>query len=139
MTIKIEKINGDDPRLPVLIGKFAMNPDVLVEFQNYPIITKPHWKWLVAFDDSAEVIGFCAYYRTKTTIIFENDYVTPNFRNRGIYRELNMERMKCLDAEPFDKIYTLATHASTHQFENMGFVTVKPTTNFNKMVYKSCN
>jgi GNAT superfamily N-acetyltransferase len=94
--VKTEILNGTDKKVYEIIAPYAMNSNVISDFEGYPILTDENYLWFLIFSDDGKLTGFSAISKTKTQIDveFTNDYVIPEYRKTGIHKKLLSERIK---------------------------------------------
>lgn len=122
--MKINQVGGDDPSIIRLIGKYAMNPNVIREMKGYPILTDENTVWFTAFS-SKSLIGFGAITIKGEAMLFTNDYTIEEHRGKGVNLELIKKRVEYCKAKGFKKAIADCTHMSVKNYVKCGFKVVK--------------
>lgn len=74
------------------MGYFFGEKSIRQEMGGWQIYNKPNATWFICYDN-LKIVGFCAMYTESTHILFDNFYVLPEERGRGISNLLFDKRM----------------------------------------------
>lgn len=113
--ISPEKVN----EIYVHVGKFAMSPDVVKEFEGYPVLTKEGWSWILALDKEQDCVGFLAHSHNEEEACLETMFVRKDKRLGGVF---NLLYDKFISKVPSGKIKLIANKNSQPIFIKKGFV-----------------
>ena len=108
------------------IGVFAMNPEVLKEYDGYPLVTKKGWSWGMVLNKTSECIGFYAHSMNTTADVatLETIYVKKEFRGQGVFNLMYNDFLKNLP-ETTLKVKVLSTLVGKPIYKKKRFVTTK--------------
>lgn len=104
MALTIKRITAEDKTFYQLVGPFLGNRVVARELGG-PVWNDPGKVWFVALDDNIPV-GICAYVTEGRNARFCSDYVQPEHRDSGIYRQLFATRLLECASSPLVAIVT---------------------------------
>lgn len=104
------------------VGIFAMNPEVIKEYEGYPVITKKGWLWGVVLKER-HCIAFYAYSlnTNNNTATLENIYVRKDLRKQGIFNLMYNDFIKHIP-NGIVKIKLLSTLIGKPIYKSKGFV-----------------
>jgi hypothetical protein len=125
--MKIEKLNGKDKRLYMLIAPLTMDTSVIRKNGGYPFTTSQEHIWYVAIDKK-KVIGFLSVKGNSIV----NDF---SFGNLGVLKSLLLEAMTDLKAKEKVLKYT-ASRSELKTLQELGFIVEKETVNYAQMMYE---
>lgn len=124
MNIKIFTQQEQDGAFYADMGYFFAAKHIRQEMGGWQIYNKPNSTWFVCYDND-KVVGFCAMYQESTHILFDNFYVLPSSRGKGVSNKLFDYRMDFV--RRFDCELRAITdnpiqmrHYRRHKFENYG-------------------
>jgi predicted GNAT family acetyltransferase len=116
------------------IGKFAMNPEVVKEFDNYPIVTGKDWIWYLAIEGEM-CVGFLAYSVSGKKLKLEQMYVIPDLRKKGVCQKLYDAFLKNVEGEAYE-MHCVATNLGNPFLLKNGWQTTKSFVKWHNMVKK---
>lgn len=71
------------------LGRYFASPQVRKECGGYPLNDGPDYRWLVAMNKrDLRVIAFLCFEHKPDEIIIHNGYVEPDWRSKGVFKEL---------------------------------------------------
>lgn len=90
--MNIEVFDSETPRFWLLMGHFFAHREYAREMGGWQFYTKAGSVWFVAVQDE-NVIGFCSAINERHYWFFDNFYVLPAFRGKGVGSALHEARM----------------------------------------------
>jgi predicted GNAT family acetyltransferase len=126
------EVSSESSALVKHVGPLAMNPEVLKEYEGYPIVTKPGFKWLISIQDG-KCVGFLAFSvnEEKQSANLQNCFVSPELRKHGIFKKMYNEFIKRIPAK--SKVELIATDTGKAVFKGLGYKVTKDFTKWHKM------
>lgn len=88
-----EILNGTSAKLYRMVAPFAMSRRVIAELDGYPMVTDDNHTWFI-IKDGRKLLGFAAVRRTAKHARLTNDYVLPEYRDKGVHQMLLTQ---CID------------------------------------------
>ncbi len=130
--MKIEIWKGNDSKVYANIGPYAMNAKVVSEIEGYPILTDENYIWFVVFDGK-EIIGFSALKLSQQSAEFTNDYVSPEYRKKGVHSKLIKERLSWCKENGIKYAKADCTNVCIDQYIKAGFKVSKSFVKWHKV------
>lgn len=75
-----------------LMGRYFADRRYAKEMGGWQFYTEPNAVWFLIFDQD-DLAGFCAAFFRKTHVFWDNFYIFPAFRGRGLSRQLINARL----------------------------------------------
>ncbi|MDR3133721.1 MAG: hypothetical protein LBU42_06825 [Prevotellaceae bacterium] len=123
-TTTTEILKGTSAKLYKVVAPFAMNKQVVAEFEGYPILTDDNYLWFI-ISDGKSMLAFAAIRRLASCVEFTNDYVLPEYRKKNIHAKLLVERIKWCKENKVELIKADCTNACFPHYKKAGFNVVK--------------
>jgi GNAT superfamily N-acetyltransferase len=71
------------------IGRYFASPQVRRECGGYPLNDGPDYRWLIATNKrDLRAVGFLSFEHKTAEVILHDGYVEPEWRGKGVFREL---------------------------------------------------
>lgn len=113
------------------VAPFICNADLGIDVK-----TKDTYDWFVAFDESDNVIGFCALEIKKDRAHLLHGYVVPERRNEGVYKLLFNARKNYIKRTPSIKTaYAVFSIDGYKSIKKIKHRVVKEYTKFKKVEF----
>jgi GNAT superfamily N-acetyltransferase len=116
--ILIRQLSNTDHDFYLLLGKFLSKRNIVKEI-GAPVWDDDHVTWFVAIVNNVSV-GFSSMIKRKNHIEFLRSYVSPEYRNQGIYNKLFGFRMERAQKDTI-KIKAVASGKSINTYLRYGF------------------
>jgi GNAT superfamily N-acetyltransferase len=117
-------MKGNDEAIYEHIAPFAMNWNILREFDGYPIVTDESHTWFLVFLKD-KLIAWASLRKEKKVVRFVTAYVLPDYRRKGIHTELIYQRMDWCEKNGFLNIEVDCMENTIKSFKKIGFKIVK--------------
>lgn len=127
----IQKFQGTEPELFILIGPLVMNPAIIRQNNNYPFKTGHNYEWYLAMDDG-QVAGFIPLKRSGSTLLLDNYYIrgdeasTLGLLLKAVTQDLAADR---------DALFAVVHSRHVKEFTQHHFITCTEFKRYNKMQF----
>jgi GNAT superfamily N-acetyltransferase len=121
---KTEVLKGTSAKLYKTVAPFAMNKQVISEFEGYPMLTDDNYLWFIISDET-DILAFAAIRRLASHVEFTNDYVLPEYRKKNIHSKLIAERIKWCKENKVKTIKADCTNTCFPHYKKAGFTTIR--------------
>jgi len=125
------KMTNRDPRFYSLMGPFLAKREIVSELGN-PVWDDPDKIWFVAVREK-RVIGFSALKIRRRKAEFCSAYVLPRERQQGVFSRLLQIQIRYAAAKA-DTAVAMATKMARHVYLSHGFVLIRETKNYAKLI-----
>jgi len=112
------RLTNTDPEFYPLLGPFLAQRTVIAEL-GAPPYDDPGKVWFIALDGE-QVMGFAGVRFYDKQAIFCSDYTVPEYRRRGIHKQLTAERLEYAKSRAHSVVATV-TRAGQRTYEYFGF------------------
>jgi GNAT superfamily N-acetyltransferase len=114
----IIRMTNADPRFYHLVGPFLARRAIAKELGG-PLWDEDAMRWFIAVGRDQRVYGFGVLREVARVIWFDNTYVLPEWRGRGVYRALLSARLAV--CPPGSVVRAVATSKSIAALQRRGF------------------
>ncbi|MBW7903132.1 MAG: GNAT family N-acetyltransferase [Rhodocyclaceae bacterium] len=103
------------------LGRYFASPQIRRECGGYPLNDGADYRWLVAMNKrDLRVVAFLSIEHKTDMIVLRNGYVEPEWRGKGVFRELLRQALHYIDHHHLPALGNLPA-ASAAALKKLGF------------------